>query len=387
MLSWESLHSIVVGSVASHVTELAAGLAGRGHEVHVFTRMGPDQARHEQIGGVYYHRCPVDRDEDFVEEIGNMCNSLAWHLGEAEYFLGSGGFDVVHGHDWLCAGAIVQAKNRHHKPVVMTLHSTEYGRCGNVHCGGRSDRISHLEWEGTYVANRVICVSEALAREAQGLYEFPVEKTSCVHNGVRASRYDGPVDRASVRAAYGIGPEDPLILYVGRMAWQKGPDILVNTIPGLVEHRPEAKFVFVGDGDMLPGLRERVADMGVADATRLLGHVNGQTLIDLFKSSDVLCVPSRNEPFGVVILEAWSASQPVVATRSGAPPEFVRHGYDGLVVGDEADSVGWGVGAIFEDIERARWMGRNGRSQVQSRFTWDKVAAQTERVYEDALAG
>lgn len=387
MLSWESLHSITVGSVATHVTELAAALAGRGHEVHVFTRIGPNQARHQLIDGVYYHRCPHDPHSDFVQEMRNMGNSFAWHLGEAEYFLGNGGFDVIHGHDWLCTGALVQAKNRHRKPVVMTLHSTEYGRCGDGHFGGHSQQIAHLEWEGTYVANRVVCVSEALAREARNLYQFPTDKAVCVHSGVSAAKYDGRIDRAAVRATHGIGPDDPLILYVGRMVWQKGPDILVNTIPGVLQHHPQAKFVFVGDGDMLPALKERVAQMEVAEATRFLGHRNGRMLIDLFKSSDVVCVPSRNEPFGVVILEAWSASQPVVATSNGGPPEFVRHGYDGLVVADQVETVGWGVGNICEDLERARWMGRNGRSEAQSRFTWDNVAAQTEQVYQAAVAG
>jgi glycosyltransferase involved in cell wall biosynthesis len=233
----------------------------------------------------------------------------------------------------------------------------------------------------------VICVSEALVRESMGLYRFPEDKANCVYNGVRASKYDVRVDRGAVRAAYGIGPEDPVILYVGRMAWQKGPDILLHTIPGMLQYYPEAKFILVGDGDMRAGLEREVEQMGVAYATRFLGHRNGQELISLFKSSDAVCVPSRNEPFGIVILEAWSAYQPVVATRNGGPAEFVRHGFDGLVVDDHSDSVGWGVGTILENLEHGRWMGRNGRSQAESRFSWDVVAAQTEQVYEAARGG
>ena len=387
ILSWESLHSVAVGGVASHVTELAAALCHRGHDVHLFTRIGPNQSRHEQIDGVYYHRCPHEPHPDFVQEIQNMCDSFAWHLGEAEYFLNNGGFDVVHGHDWLSTGALVQAKNTHRKAVVMTLHSTEFGRCGNAHCGGGSERISHLEWEGTYVANQVICVSEALTREAQSIYRFSDDKVNSVHNGVWASKYDGRVDREAVRALYGIGPDDPLILYVGRMAWQKGPDILLQTIPGMLHYFPKAKFVLVGDGDLRVGLQEQAEQMGVAQATRFLGYRNGGELVNLFKISDVVCVPSRNQPFGVVILEAWSASQPVVATRNGGRAEFVRHGYDGLVVVDEADSVGWGIGTLVQDLERARWMGCNGRSQAETRFSWETIAAQTERVYEAACCG
>ena len=155
----------------------------------------------------------------------------------------------------------------------------------------------------------------------------------------------------------------------------------------MLHYFPKAKFVLVGDGDLRVGLQEQAEQMGVAQATRFLGYRNGGELVNLFKISDVVCVPSRNQPFGVVILEAWSASQPVVATRNGGRAEFVRHGYDGLVVVDEADSVGWGIGTLVQDLERARWMGCNGRSQAETRFSWETIAAQTERVYEAARCG
>ncbi len=387
LFSWETLHSIAVGGVAAHVSELGAALGRRGHDVHIFTRQGHHQNKREVIDGVNYHRCPFDLHHDFLEETSRMCNSFAWHFGEASGQLNGRGFDVVHGHDWLCSQALVQAKNDHRKPVVMTVHSTEFGRCGNQHCGGRSERIRQLEWEGTYVANEVICVSQALQAEIRELYKVPEYKTAAVYNGVDAHRYDDPVDPSSVRATYGVGSGDPVVLFVGRMAWQKGPDILLHTVPGLLHHYNDAKFVFVGDGDMLPSLQRQAYDLGIAGSTRFLGHRNGCELVGLFKSADVVCVPSRNEPFGIVILEAWSAAKPVVATRNGGPAEFVTHGFDGLVVSDTADSIGWGVGTALADFEHARWMGLNGRVQAESRFSWDTIAADTERVYQAAING
>ncbi|HUU84242.1 MAG TPA: glycosyltransferase family 4 protein [Phycisphaerae bacterium] len=384
LFSWETLHSIPVGGVAAHVSGLSAALCDRGHEVHVFTRQAPGQATYENVGGIHYHRCPYEAHPDFVVDIQRMCDSFVWHFGETEAFLNDGGFNVVHGHDWLCAHALVQAKNTHRKPVVMTVHSTEYGRCGNTHCGGRSEQIAHLEWEGTYVADQVICVSEALREEAREIYQVPAEKMTAVHNGVNAARYNGEVDAACVRAKCGVGQRDPMVLFVGRLAWQKGPDILLAAIPGLLQERPQAKFVFVGDGEMRGDLERDARQMGLGQATRFLGYRNGSALVNLFKSADVVCVPSRNEPFGIVILESWSAGKPVVATRNGGPAEFVSHGYDGLVVRDDSPSVGWGLGTTCSDFEHARWMGRNGRSTVQSRFTWNTIAARTERVYQAA---
>src|SRR5206468_1329470 len=99
MLSWESLHSICVGGVGVHVTELGAALERKGHEVHVFTRMGPWQPHYERIDGVHYHRCPFDLQPNFVDEVNNMCRSFVHHLFQSENYIGA--FDVVHAHDWL----------------------------------------------------------------------------------------------------------------------------------------------------------------------------------------------------------------------------------------------------------------------------------------------
>jgi glycosyltransferase involved in cell wall biosynthesis len=92
-------------------------------------------------------------------------------------------------------------------------------------------------------------------------------------------------------------------------------------------------------------------------------------------------VPSRNEPFGIVVLEAWSAGKPVVATQRGGPGEFVWHGVNGLKIYDHPESVAWGVGNVFRDFEAARWMGQNGRFAAENTFTWDKIAEQTLGVY------
>jgi glycosyltransferase involved in cell wall biosynthesis len=121
---------------------------------------------------------------------------------------------------------------------------------------------------------------------------------------------------------------------------------------------------------------------GVAHATRFLGYRNGKLLTDLFKACDVVAVPSRNEPFGIVVLEAWSAGKPVVATQNGGPGEFVWHGVNGLKIYEHPESVAWGVGNIFRDFEAARWMGGNGRLAAESAFTWDKIAGATLDVYQ-----
>jgi glycosyltransferase involved in cell wall biosynthesis len=383
--SWESLHSLPVGGVAVHVTELAAALQRRGHEVHVFTRLGQGQTTYQWIDGVHYHRCPIDLHPDFITEMNNMCNSFAWFMRQTESFQGSH-FDVVHGHDWLCAKGIVQIKNNYGRPVLLTLHSTEDGRCGNNHFNGQSDRIRAVEAEGAYCADRVIAVSGALANEIKAQYHVPDAKLRCVCNGINCSRFDGFIDPSICRASYGIGPMDPMVLFVGRLAVQKGPDLLLEAIPGVLAMRGDAKIVFVGDGYMREGLEQRANQLGVRHAVRFLGNMSANSdLINLYKSTDVVCVPSRNEPFGIVVLEAWAAGKPVVVTRNGGPAEMVIHNHEGFVAYDNPGSICWALKEIFYNFQHARWMGERGRVKAAYGFSWDNAAAQTEGIYGELV--
>jgi glycosyltransferase involved in cell wall biosynthesis len=379
LLSWESLHSIPVGGIATHVTELGAALERRGHEVHVFTRMGQGQSRYERIDGVHYHRCPFDLNPNLVDEVNNMCGSFVHHVFETENYVGA--FDVIHAHDWLAANAMIWIRQGRGRRGILTLHSTEYGRCGNRFHNGQSERVRHQERVGAACADRVITVSRALQREVQWMYEVPEWKISVIYNGVNVRNYDGWIEPAAVKRNYAIGPLDPTVLFVGRMAHQKGPDLLIETIPSILKYYPRAKFVFAGEGELRKAVETRAHQLGVAHATRFVGFQSNGTLADLYKASDVVCVPSRNEPFGIVILEAWSAGKPVVSTRNGGPEEFVWHNVNGLKVHADANSIAWGLGTLFTDFEWARWMGQNGRIAAQTAFTWDAVADQTLRVY------
>ncbi len=380
MFSWETLHSIPVGGIAVHVTELAASLARRGHEVHVFTRRYHDQSEYDYIFGVHYHRCNFDLNRNFVDEVNNMCRSFVGNFFAVEDYVGR--FDIVHAHDWMASNAAVWIKQGRGHKAVMTVHSTEYGRNGNQFFGGLSPRIQDHERHGTYCVNRVITVSHRLKGEIQWLYQVPAEKTAVIYNGVNCRAFDYWLDPGEVKRKYAIGPLDPTILFVGRLVVQKGPDILVRAMPSILRYYPHAKFVFVGDGHMKNDVCNIAHQLRVAHALRILGVKEGRDLWDLFKACDILAVPSRNEPFGIIILEGWSAHKPVVCTKRGGPAEFVWHDVNGLHVDDTPDSVAWGLGTLLADHDRARWMGRNGRAAVDAAFSWDNIGEQTENTYK-----
>jgi glycosyltransferase involved in cell wall biosynthesis len=379
LFSWETLHSIAVGGVGVHVTELAAALQRRHHEVHVFTRQGHGQPHYDCIHGVHYHRCAFALTPNFVDEVNNMCRSFVHTFFAVEDHVGK--FDIVHAHDWLASNAAVWIKEGRGRKAILTMHSTEYGRNGNRFLGGQCVRVQDHERHGTYCADRVITVSNQLKEEIKWLYQLPEHKTKMIYNGVNAHSFDYPVDAGDIKRQYAIGPLDPSILFVGRMVVQKGPDILVRTMPSVLRFYPNAKYVFVGDGHMKNEVCGIAHQLGTAHALRMLGDKRGRDLLNLFKACDIVAVPSRNEPFGIVILEGWSAHKPVVSTKRGGPAEFVWHGINGLQVDDTPDSVSWGLGTLLADHSRCRWMGRNGRAAVDAVFSWDSIAEQTEEVY------
>ncbi|MBE7467090.1 MAG: glycosyltransferase family 4 protein [Planctomycetes bacterium] len=380
LFSWESLDAVIVGGVGVHVSELARALARRDHEVHLFTgTTRGDQQHYERVDDVFVHRCGYERHNDFLYEMWNMCRSFEHHFFTTRALTGE--FDIVHAHDWMTAEVISLIRGQCTAKHVLTIHSTEFGRCGNRNHGGPSETVRHAEWQGIYLAERVICVSQALKNEIGWLYQAPADKVAVVYNGVRPERFDFETDLGEIKLGLGIHPLAPTFLFAGRIVYQKGVDLLIDAIPSVLKHVPTAMFVFAGDGEMRWDLEARTRSTGLEHNTRWLGKVEPDRLRAYFKACDAVVVPSRNEPFGIVILEAWSAKKPVVATKNGGPGEFVDHGVDGFSIFDTPESIAWGIGNVMVDWTKSKQMGLNGRKKVEASFTWDRIASQVEDIY------
>jgi len=382
--SWESLHSIHVGGISPVVTELAAAQERKGHEVHVFTRIGSGQKGYERIDGVHYHRCPFAFDSDNIKEMHNMSNSMANSFFGCEDY--SGKFDIIHGHDWHVVPALDKIKKQRSKKIVWTCHSSQFGRDGNKFHNGTAEAIRGIEWYGTYIADRVTTCTKTMKKEVKWLHKVPEDKMRVVHNGINANVWNNHVKVEKVKRDLNIGPLDPTVLFIGRITHMKGPDILVETIPTVLRNAPNAKFVFVGDGDMKDHLENRVNKLGVSHATRFTGWISDRRKKEkLFKACDVLCDPSRNQPFGMIILEAWASEKPVIAVHGTGSGELVWHDTTGLKVFGNPNSISWGVNEIFSDFDKSRWMGKNGRKATENSFSWDHVGSCMLDVYKEML--
>lgn len=375
MFSWESLYSVKVGGIAPHVSELSETLAKKGHEVHLFTRSGGLQD-YELINGVHYHRISHDQSGNIVHQMDKMCDAMYYRYREVigEY----GDLDILHGHDWHPVNVLCRIKAEDGTPFILTYHSTEWGRNGNKHGGWwEATEISHKEWLGGYEAAEVIITSNILKSEVQHLYQIPDYKISIIPNGIYAGKMRKELDPGMVKRKYGISPLAPVILFIGRMSYQKGPDLMVQAIPHVLAHRSDAQFVFIGEGEMRPYCQQIAWDSGIAHVTHFLGYAPDEEAIDWNNACDIVCIPSRNEPFGIVVLEAWDAGKTVVATDA---VKLIDCFINGITVYQSPDSIAWGINYVLDGMG-LRKLGEEGQHLVETKYNWDSVSCSTINIY------
>lgn len=375
MFAWESLHGVKVGGLAPHVSEISEALARKGHEVHVFTRRGA-YGPYDVINGVHYQRVRNDGGGSIVRQMDSLCGSFLDRYRAVKRLFGD--FNVLHGHDWHPVTALTRLKKKG-RDFVMTYHSTEWGRNGNRHGASQEAReISHREWLGGYEAKELIVTSRALMEELQRIYSIPPYKLNLVPNGIFPKKIGRDVDLVSVKKRYKIEPESPMVLFVGRMKYQKGPDLLVNAVPQVLKKSRDARFVFAGEGDMRPLCIDKARSLGISGACRFPGYVPDGELADLFNSCDMLAVPSRNEPFGIVVLEAWDACRPAIGTDAvGIIDNFVN----GIKARPQPESLAWCISDVVDKPRALKWMGMQGKKLVESIYDWNNVVDELLKVY------
>jgi len=364
---WESMYAERVGGLASAATNLAETLAKQ-HDVHYYTRGSmPDQT----INEVHYHYCQP-HGSNTVQYCEEMSNQMVEQFHQSEREMK---FDILHFHDWHPIPALHRLQER---DTILTFHSTEYGRNGNQYGNwGEFNEISGKEWYGGLIAKKVTAVSTVMKHEIMQLYNVPDWKCDVVPNGIVPRQYRAHLDAGDVKRAYGIHPYAPLILFIGRLVYQKGPDLFIEAVRKVCRHRWDAKVIVAGDGGMRQYLQERARDLPV----NFIGYIPDSEYIRLLNACDLVVIPSRNEPFGLVLLEAWSAEKPVVACDVGGLSENIDTFVNGIKVQPESESLAWGISSMINEPENAQVLGRRGRSKVDRQFLWDPIARKMEGTY------
>jgi glycogen(starch) synthase len=385
MLAWE-FPPRVIGGISPHVFFLSKSLAKNDVKVYVVTCDFPGAPAHEIIDSVEVYRVDSYRNPapDFATWVYlmnlNMQKEAAALAGKL-----ANKIDVFHAHDWLVATAGIGLKHVFRKPLLVTMHSTEIGRREGIHTS--TERMIH-ETEAwlTYEAWKVICCSEYMVSHVKWAFGLPDDKLVMVPNGVNTYIYENveKQDLKSFRIKFAL-PEEKIVLFVGRLVYEKGAHVLVNAIPKILE-KIDAKFVIVGSGYMKEQLSTIVRSLGLEHKVLFTGFVDDETLLKLQKCADVSVVPSLFEPFGIVALEAMAAKSPVVVSDTGGLSEIVEHDVTGVkVYPNNPDSLAWGITKILLDENYKNRIVENAYKKVQEKYDWDKIAQQTKRIYEGVL--
>jgi glycogen synthase len=385
-LSWE-YPPLVYGGLGRHVHGLAQAQAALGHEVTVLTQAAAGAPADDQVGGVRVLRVPLDPPAVPQSDLLAWVLALGHALGRAGVRLGADLLpDVVHAHDWVTCHAATLLKEALGVPLVATVHATEAGRHQGWLPGPLSEAIHGSEWWLTYEARRVITCSAAMRWEVTRLFELPPDKIDVIANGIDLDRWSArgrPV--AQARATYAQGAA-PLVVFAGRLEWEKGVHTLLAAMPRLRRRHPGLRLVVAGQGTYGGELRLLARRKRLGAAVTFAGFLPDAELASLVAAADVAVVPSLYEPFGLTALEAAALGTALVVADTGGLSELVEPGVTGLrfAAGDPA-ALAEAVSELLDDQLLARRMARGARAQLARSHAWPDLADRTVGTYERAV--
>ncbi|MGQ9624377.1 MAG: glycosyltransferase family 4 protein [Candidatus Bathycorpusculaceae bacterium] len=386
MLTWE-FPPRIIGGISPHVYYLSQNLAKNGAKVYVVTCDFPGAPTREEIDGVEILRIDSYKNPapDFATWVYLMNVNMQKEAAALVNGLG-GRVDIFHAHDWLVANAGIGLKHVFRKPLIATMHSTEIGRRNGIHSD--YERMIH-ETEAwlTYEGWKVICCSNYMVSHVQWAFGLPQDKLIMIPNGVDTEVYEKlkKEELSQFRNKFAL-PEEKIVLFVGRLVYEKGAHVFVNAVPKVLE-KVNAKFIVVGDGYMKEQLSNLVRSFGLAHKVLFTGFVDDETLRKLQKCADVSVVPSLFEPFGIVALEAMAAQSPVVVSDAGGLSEIVEHNVTGIkAYVNNPDSLAWGITRALLNGEYAKTVRANAYKKVREVYNWNNIAQKTKALYEIVLS-
>lgn len=383
MLTWEYPPRIV-GGIARVVHDLSKRLIKDGHEVTVITYREGNLPYFEDDKGVKVYRVDnyMINPNNFIDWIMQMNFNL---LAKANEIIDKEGkFDVIHAHDWLVAYAAKSLKNSYDIPIVATIHATEAGRNSGIH--DETQRyINDTEWMLTYEANEVIVNSNYMKCELQRNFGLPFEKINVIPNGVNLTMYSGIERDYDFRRNY-ASDNEKIILYAGRLVYEKGVQYLIGAMPKILQNYHDAKLVIAGKGGMIDELKAEVDHLGLGNKVYFTGYMDHKSLCKLYKCADIAVFPSTYEPFGIVALEGMLAGNPIVVSDIGGLNEIVEHGVNGMKsYAGNSNSIADSILTLLFDHKLCNEISKNAKAKVKELYNWTKIAQDTHFAYQKAI--
>lgn len=282
-------------------------------------------------------------------------------------------FDVIHAHDWMTAPAGMEAKRVSGKPLVIHAHALEFDRSGE-HV---NQKVYDIERAGFEAADRIVAVSHFTKDTIVKRYSIDPAKITVVHNAVSKERRLGQM---RIEKPF----KEKLVLFLGRITFQKGPDYFVEAAAKVLKKNPDVRFAMAGSGDMFPRMVERMAELRMADKFHFLGFVRGADVERIYAMSDLYIMPSVSEPFGITPLEAMVYDVPSIVSKQSGVAEIME---DAVKIDFwDVDRLAFEILDILGNEKRAAKLIESGRRTLK-KVQWELAAENVLAVYRQLTGG
>ena len=384
MLTWE-YPPRVVGGISKVVYDLSHKMVKEGNEVTVVTyRDGYNVKYYENDKGVEVYRVDnyMIRPNNFIDWIMQLNFNMITKTNEI--INKNGKFDVIHAHDWLVAYSAKSIKESYNIPLISTIHATESGRNSGIH--DETQRyINDSEWMLTYESSEVIVNSNYMKNEVQRLFGLPYDKINVIPNGVNLQLFSNVNIDYDFRRQYAMDNEK-IILYVGRLVYEKGIQNLIAAMPKILDRYHDSKLIICGRGGMIDELRDQVKYLGIENKVYFAGYCDSKKMQKMYKCADVTVFPSTYEPFGIVAIESMLSGTPTIVSDVGGLNEIIEHGVTGMKsYAGNANSIADSVLSLLFDPKLCANISQNAIKKVKENYNWSKITDSTYYVYQLAI--
>jgi D-inositol-3-phosphate glycosyltransferase len=388
------------GGMNVYVIELARQLARQRIEVDIFTRATTSALPPvvEAGDGIRVRHITAGPFEGLTkgELPGQLC-VFAREVLRAEAAQPVGHYDIVHSHYWLSGQVGALARDRWGVPLVHSMHTMAKVKNAALAAGDTPEPMARIIGEEQVVeaADMLIANTDIEAKQLINLYDADPGRVEVVHPGVDLSVFR-PMDRAEARRALDIPADAQVLMFAGRIQPLKAPDVLLRAVAVLLEESPDLRSRLVvpvvggpsGTGLEHPeSLATLAAELGLDDVVRFVPPVAQSELARWCAAATLVAVPSYNESFGLVAVEAQATGTPVIAAAVGGLTTVIRNGHSGLLV-DSHEPRDWAsaIRRVIED-DGLRDRLRAGATEQARQFAWERTAERTLEVYRRARAG
>jgi glycosyltransferase involved in cell wall biosynthesis len=402
MFGWE-FPPIQSGGLGVACHGIVEGLIGNGHAVYlVLPKTVPEMqmfdtgvfkvlAAHESGGIVKMSNVPsglyspymtatsyiewlknIKKDEPNAIYGADIFNEVYRYAAQAAHHAKSVPHDIIHTHDWLTAEAGIQAKKISDKPHVMHVHATEFDRSGD----NPNQQVYDMERRGMEHADRVIAVSEYTKKMLIKHYGIPDCKIDVVHNAVKPNF-------SAYHKIHHLNQTDKIVLFLGRMTMQKGPDYFLRMAKKVLEKIKKVKFIMAGDGDMMQQIIRMSAQLGIERNVLFSGFLKGDEVERAYSSADLYVLPSVSEPFGITPLEAIKHGTPVLISKQSGVSEVIKNAL--RVDFWDIDEMANKAIAALEYPALYNTLREHSKRELD-RMSWKKQAERITETYKKALS-